>query len=77
MERQQKLISGAPEEVREKLLQEVLVLEDSAEGAELFETSEEMNELMVERKTKAEESRVSDTAGPDVRCEGRVWSPNL
>ena len=63
MEREQKLTSEASREVREKLLKEVLVLEDriSAEEAELLETSEEMKELMMERRNmKAEEWTDSD-----------------
>ena len=39
MDREQTLMTGAPEEIREKLLQEILVLDDriSAEGAEVFD----------------------------------------
>ena len=61
-----KKMSGALEDVREKLLQEVLVLEDriSVEELELFEISEGMKELMMERRrTKAAGWRVSDVAG--------------
>ena len=72
VERKQNLMSGAPEEIGEKLLHEALVLDDriSAEEAELVEKSEEMKELMMEcRTTKAEEWRVSDAAGVDVNWE--------
>ena len=42
----------------------------SAEEAELYETGEEMKELMMERwSTKSEEWRVSDNVGVDVGCE--------
>ena len=56
-------MSKATGRVREKLLKEVLVLEDriSAEVAELLETNEEMKKLMMERMNmKAEEWRDSD-----------------
>ena len=72
MQRQQKLMSGVAEEVWEKLLQGVLVLEDmnSAEEAELFKTSEENKEPMMDSwKTKAEELRDSCNAGTCVGCD--------
>ena len=72
MERKQKLMSGALEEVRDKLFQEVLVFEDriSAEEVELLETSEEMKDLMMgRRRTEAEEWRDSDNAQADVGCD--------
>ena len=44
-------MSGAPEEIRRKVLQDVLVLEDkiSVVKIELLETSEEMRMLVVEK----------------------------
>ena len=65
-------MSGAPEELRKKLLQEVMVQEDriSVEELELFEKMVETEEIMKERrKTTAEEWRVSDAAGGGVTCK--------
>ena len=69
MERKQQLMSGALEELREKLFQEAKVFDDriSAEEAELFEKSVAMEELLTEReRTNAEEWRVSDAVRGDV-----------
>ena len=59
VERKQKMVSGALEEIRAKLSHEVLVLEDriSAEEEELFE------------KREAEGWNKSEVAGADVACE--------
>ena len=48
MARKQRLMSGASEEIRRKVFQDVLVLEDKISvEIELLETSEEMRELVV------------------------------
>ena len=65
-------MSGAPEEFRKKLLQEVMVQEDriSVEELELFEKMVETEEIVKERrKTTAEEWRVSDCPGGGVTCK--------
>ena len=63
MERKQKLMSEAPEEIRKRVLQDVMVLEDkfSEVKNELYQASEEMRKLTAER-WKAEGTEVSATA---------------
>ena len=57
VERKQKLLSGALEDLRGKLFQDVVVLDDriSVEEAEPFDKREAIEEPKKRRKTKAEE----------------------
>ena len=66
MERKQKLVSGAPEDLRKKVVKEIRILDDriSAEEAELFEERVEVEELLKEGRTKAEEWRASEAKPP-------------
>ena len=69
MERKQKLVSGVPEDLRERLFKEVRILDDriSAEEAELCEKRAEMVDFLKEsRRTKAEERRASGAVRSDV-----------
>ena len=75
MERQHHWMSGAPEEIREKLLHEVFVLDDkiSVVEAELFERREEMEELRgggsrTLLEVASSGRRIWSRAGDDIGC---------
>ena len=87
MERKQKFISGALDEIWKKALQDVKVLKDkiSEVESELREAEDELRLVEMERRrTEAKGLRVMDAAGADVWCEAasgahsskaEVWSP--
>ena len=75
VERMQKLMSGAPEEIWKRVLQVVMVLENDISEVEneLREASEEMRRLTVERRqAEAEGLRVSEAVSGAQSSEGEA-----
>ena len=75
MERKHKLMCGASECLREKILQDIRVLGEriSAEEVELLEKEQAMKELLKERmKNRVEEWRDTDVAKSGGYSEGWV-----